>query len=87
MRLSHGWDLIACSPRIQVETLAQRITINLMQEYDLNKMAYNCSANIGVTMFNNVGISKEELLKQADMAMYKAKEAGRNGVKFFDPKM
>tara|TARA_R110001632_G_scaffold153168_2_gene270946 strand:+ start:769 stop:873 length:105 start_codon:yes stop_codon:yes gene_type:complete len=34
-----------------------------------------------------VDISKEKLLKQADIAMYKAKEAGRNGVKLFDPKM
>lgn len=71
----------------QVEYLAQKIMANLTQEYDLEGLTYNSSASIGVTMFNSSSVSKEDLLKQADMAMYKAKDAGRNGVQFFDPKM
>lgn len=71
----------------QVESLAQKLITHLTREFELDGLTYNSSASIGVTMFNNADISKEELLKQADMAMYKAKEAGRNGVQFFDPKM
>tara|TARA_R110002126_G_scaffold33382_15_gene104478 strand:- start:7889 stop:11182 length:3294 start_codon:yes stop_codon:yes gene_type:complete len=71
----------------QAESLAQKIMAHLAQEYDLEGLTYNSSASIGVTMFNSTSVSKEDLLKQADMAMYKAKEAGRNGVQFFDPKM
>lgn len=71
----------------QAESIAQRIMIHLAQEYELEGLTYNSSASIGVTMFKNGTVRKEDLLKQADMAMYKAKDAGRNRVQFFDPKM
>lgn len=71
----------------QAETLAQKIISNLTREYNLEGVIYNTTASIGVTMLNGAETSKEELLKQADMAMYKAKEAGRNGAQFFDPRM
>jgi len=45
----------------------------------------NCSASIGVTLFGVDAITPDELLKQADLAMYQAKDAGRNTVRFFDP--
>lgn len=60
---------------------------NLTREYNLNGLTYNSSASIGVTLFNSENLSRVDLLKQADMAMYKAKYAGRNGVQFFDPQM
>ncbi|GGW51914.1 bifunctional diguanylate cyclase/phosphodiesterase [Alishewanella tabrizica] len=71
----------------QAETLAQKIISNLTREYNLEGVIYNTTASIGVTMLNGAETSKEELLKQADMAMYKAKEAGRNNAQFFDPQM
>jgi diguanylate cyclase (GGDEF)-like protein/PAS domain S-box-containing protein len=71
----------------QAESLAQKIMAHLAQEYDLEGLTYNSSASIGVTMFNSTSVPTEDLLKQADMAMYKAKETGRNAVQFFDPKM
>ncbi|MGI1986010.1 sensor domain-containing protein [Shewanella glacialipiscicola] len=71
----------------QAESIAQKIITNLTPEYDLGGLIHNSSASIGVTMFNGANISKEELLKQADMAMYKAKDTGRNAVQFFDPLM
>jgi diguanylate cyclase (GGDEF)-like protein/PAS domain S-box-containing protein len=45
------------------------------------------SPSIGVAMFSGRGDSCEELLKQADIAMYEAKAAGRNALRFFDPDM
>lgn len=71
----------------QVEALAQKLISTLTLEYQLDGLVYNSTASIGVTMFNSADTSTEELLKQADMAMYKAKEAGRNTVQFFDPQM
>ena len=45
------------------------------------------SPSIGATLFNDHQQSIEELLKQADIAMYQAKKAGRNALRFFDPQM
>jgi diguanylate cyclase (GGDEF)-like protein/PAS domain S-box-containing protein len=38
---------------------------------------YHCSASIGITVFNGQNVSPEEIIKQADMAMYHAKESSR----------
>ncbi len=46
---------------------------------------HRCSSSIGVVLFLNHEANHEEIIKRADMAMYHAKEAGRNLVRFFDP--
>ncbi|MFO7704595.1 MAG: EAL domain-containing protein [Halopseudomonas sp.] len=71
----------------QAEAAAEKIIARLREGFDLDGLVYNGSASIGVTMFNSARCTSEDLLKQADMAMYKAKAAGRNGVHFFDPQM
>ncbi|MBP9149858.1 MAG: EAL domain-containing protein, partial [Rhodoferax sp.] len=45
------------------------------------------SPSIGVALFTDQTESVDELLKRADMAMYQAKTAGRNTLRFFDPRM
>ncbi len=72
---------------VQAEIIANEILISLNQIYQLNTHIYHCSSSIGVTMINNSEAGREELLQQADIAMYQAKKAGRNRVCFFDPKM
>lgn len=71
----------------QAEAAAEKIVAQLSLGFDLGGLAYNGSASIGVTMFNDTRYCASDLLKQADMAMYKAKAAGRNGIRFFDPQM
>ena len=69
----------------QALMIAEKISSLLNQPYQLNQLIYNCSASIGVTMFGNAAITIEEVHKRADAAMYQAKNAGRNTVRFYDP--
>jgi len=46
---------------------------------------HHCTASIGVTLFFNHNDSLDEIMKQADSAMYCAKATGRNQVQFYDP--
>lgn len=71
----------------KAEKAAEKIISQLSHRYDLDGLSYNSSASIGITLFNSDSQSIEELLKQADMAMYKAKSLGRNCTQFFDPVM
>lgn len=69
----------------QALMIAEKISSALNQPYQLNHLIYNCSASIGVTMFGNGAVTIEEVHKRADAAMYQAKNAGRNTVRFYDP--
>ena len=69
------------------EVVGQKILAALRQPYQLASQEYCCTASIGAALFNNHELSAEELMKQADIAMYQAKSAGRNTLRFFDPKM
>jgi predicted signal transduction protein with EAL and GGDEF domain len=69
----------------QTLMIAEKISKALCQPYYLNQFVYNCSASIGVTMIHDAGITIEEVHKRADAAMYQAKNAGRNTIRFYDP--
>ena len=71
----------------QAEATGQQILSKLTQPYQLAESEYRASCSIGVTLFNHQQKSVEELLKQADIAMYQSKKAGRRTLRFFDPKM
>ena len=45
---------------------------------------HRCTSSIGVALFFDGEAGKEEIIKRADMAMYRAKEAGGNSIRFFD---
>lgn len=45
---------------------------------------HRCSASIGVTLFIGQTSTPDDILKQADMAMYQAKESGRNSIRFHE---
>ncbi|WP_333875459.1 EAL domain-containing protein [Methylobacter sp.] len=71
----------------QSETVAEKIRAALSQPYRLNDIEHHSSPSIGVTLFRGHQNSLDEVLKQADLAMYQAKADGRNRVCFFDPAM
>ena len=68
-------------------TVADKIRSALAQEFDIGGQGYACSASIGVTLLPTFGNSAEDLLREADTAMYRAKGAGRNGIAFFEAAM
>ncbi|MDO8310725.1 MAG: EAL domain-containing protein, partial [Sideroxyarcus sp.] len=71
----------------QTEAIGEKILTALNQSYLLVTHEYHSTPSIGITLFSNHGQSQEELLKQADIAMYQSKKAGRNTLRFFDPQM
>ncbi|MFZ3017882.1 MAG: EAL domain-containing protein [Gallionella sp.] len=71
----------------QSETIAEKIRAELSLPYQLNGIEHHSSPSIGVCLFRGHQNSLDEVLKQADLAMYQAKSAGRNMVCFFDPAM
>lgn len=72
---------------VQAEIVAEKILASLNQPYLLATHEYHCTVSIGVALFSKHNKSLEDLLKQADIAMYQAKKAGRNTLRFFDPEM
>ncbi|MDR6768421.1 diguanylate cyclase (GGDEF)-like protein/PAS domain S-box-containing protein [Acidovorax delafieldii] len=71
----------------QARALGELILAQLRQPYELAGHEHHFTASIGVTLLNHQRDSVDEVLKQADMAMYRAKDAGRNTLRFFDPDM
>jgi diguanylate cyclase (GGDEF)-like protein/PAS domain S-box-containing protein len=71
----------------QAELVAEKILARLNAPYELVGRQHNSSPSIGITLFSGGELGSDELLKRADVAMYQAKAAGRNTLRFFDPKM
>jgi diguanylate cyclase (GGDEF)-like protein/PAS domain S-box-containing protein len=70
----------------QTEVIGSKILAILGRTYQLNQHEFRSTSSIGATLF--IGHqSIESLLQQADIAMYEAKKAGRNTMRFFDPAM
>jgi len=66
--------------------IAEKIVQLLADPFALQDRQYSISASVGVVMFSD-GCNSYELLQRADLAMYDAKERGRNGMRFFNQQM
>ena len=71
----------------RAEAVAEKIQNALREPYLLETVEHHSQASIGISVYQNHEDSAEEVLKRADSAMYRAKEEGRNAVRFFDPAM
>ena len=71
----------------QVATISSHILDSLSQPYKINGLEITSSVSLGVTFWPIDGDSIDELLKNADVAMYRAKEYGRNNYQFFTSDM
>lgn len=82
-----GLSTVEREAAMGAETIAEKALSTLNQPYKLANVTHHSTASIGVTLFRGHHVPIDELLKQADLAMYKSKEAGRNALRFFDPDM
>ena len=84
-----GLDQDQASAAKQTEVIAEKIHYALNQPYAVcsNGQATHSTPSIGVTLFCGKEPSVDVLLKQADVALYRAKDAGRNAIRFFNPEM
>jgi len=78
----------------QAGAVAEKIRASLAEPYHLTvaqpdgqemSVEHHCSASIGVVLFVNHEASQTDLMKWADAAMYQAKDAGRNTIRFYEP--
>jgi diguanylate cyclase (GGDEF)-like protein/PAS domain S-box-containing protein len=67
--------------------IAGKLLAALGVSFTIENQEVFVTASIGISMFPDDGKSKEQLFKNADMAMYSAKAAGRNSFRFFEREM
>jgi diguanylate cyclase (GGDEF)-like protein len=68
-------------------TMAQRVVEGLSGEIDLTIGRAELSCSVGVAVVSDADQGQAELLRQADVALYRAKEGGRGRYAFFEPEM
>ncbi|MBC7573767.1 MAG: EAL domain-containing protein [Herminiimonas sp.] len=66
---------------------AEKVRQALARPFDIDGQSYGSGCSIGVTLLPKTGQSTEDLLREADTAMYRAKTAGRNRIAFFESAM
>ena len=71
----------------KARAVGQKIVAALAEPFDLAGHQHHCTCSVGITMFGKQPVTLSDVLKQADLAMYQAKNEGRNGLCFFDPAM
>ena len=69
------------------ELVAEKILASFKEPFRLEDHLHHTSPSIGIALFDQHIGNVDELLKRADLAMYQAKGAGRNTIRFFDPEM
>lgn len=81
--LDENVDLAASEARATGEKILQVFN----HDFLLQGQEHHITVSIGVTLIKRTDESSDEMLKRADLAMYRAKSAGRNTLQFFDPQM
>lgn len=68
-------------------TVAQKLVQQLGAPYQLQGRTHQTTVSVGVAMFCGAQVTRDDLFRQADLAMYRAKTDGRNAFRFFNPEM
>ena len=86
-----GDEFVVILPNVRhemtVRAMAERLLEKLAEAFTVQNIDHYVSASIGIVMFPEDGDSVETLLKNADAAMYRAKDAGRNRFEFFSERL
>jgi diguanylate cyclase (GGDEF)-like protein len=69
------------------QKVARRILELLTEPFTINRQELFVSASVGIALYPNDGVSVDELMKNADIAMYHAKKSGRNNYQYFSGKL
>ncbi len=70
-----------------VENLAENILKELRQDFRVDEATLRVTSSIGIAVYANSAETVDTLMKNADAAMYEAKQSGRNTYRFFEPAM
>ncbi|MBX9959397.1 MAG: EAL domain-containing protein [Burkholderiaceae bacterium] len=71
----------------QAEIVGRKILTALNELYEIRALNVHSTPSLGATLFGAEVENLEEPIKRADLAMYQAKNAGRNTIRFYDPRM
>ena len=86
-----GDEFMVIAPGITEKTAIDRIAENIIwalsQEVRINDNSFHISASAGISIYPADGQTAEEIFKNADNAMYAAKNSGKNGWRFYDAEM
>nr|WP_231363371.1 EAL domain-containing protein [Thioalkalivibrio sp. ALM2T] len=74
------------SAALLAQSIGEKLRQSIAEPVDFGDFTFHCTTSIGVRLFGP-GETQAELLQHADLALYRAKSAGRNRVIFFDPSM
>jgi diguanylate cyclase (GGDEF)-like protein len=78
---------VGCDQPIGSTALAQRLITSLSEPYEVDGHWVMIGASVGISVAPNDGDDPDQLLKNADMALYRAKTDGRGTYRFFEPEM
>ncbi len=77
----HGGDAVVA------ENVARRILEDMLKPFTLDSMGFSIQCSIGMALYPQDGATLDDLIKQADTAMYRVKERGRGSYGFYQPQM
>lgn len=70
-----------------LKKISDKLHASILEPVNLNGLNLSTTASIGITLFSHKTQGVNELLKEADLALYQAKVSGRNTICFFDDEM
>ena len=80
--------MLHSTPNIDtIAAAAQRICNSLKQPITINKQKVNIACSVGICCYPDHALTVHELIKNADIAMYRAKASGRDNFQFFNQEM